>query len=172
MDEDSKLEYIKRSLQDDDPDIPRLDDLPYWWKRFSGYPPKSENQRYPNALDFLWMYIHQADIRPWARQGLRNLVEYLHEEEEDIPDPLKEWVLEQYIRDDPPPKRGRPELHDRNYRVWAAYRFFRERGLTRQAAIAQISDLRSTEKGKCDTETVRSIIRKFEKHMRETRPRY
>ena len=171
MDEEPLLDFLEKLLQSEDSETPGLADLPFWWKLLSAESSKPANLWCPKPLDFLDMYIYQADKKPWAREGLRNLMEFFLEEEEDIPQPLNEWALHQYVQGDPPPKRGRPELHDRDFQVWGSYNLLRDDGLTRQASIEQVSHLLSSEKEEFDTETVRSIIRKFEKYMRQTRPR-
>lgn len=75
----------------------------------------------PGRPDLLELWISRADEERSAREDLRRLVRYLLEEGEDIPEPLRSWVHREFAGLNPPVKRGRPALRDRDTSIAVGY---------------------------------------------------
>ena len=158
---DKALEdYLDDVLNDRIPVIPKLADLPSLWRAASAEASDSSHSGDPDRLTWLAMYIDMADTKPWARDGLRGLLQELLENGEPVPDLLSCWVHHQYAQGDPAPRRGRPEESERDFGVLAVFKVLLEREYSREAAMDLIADLMS-----CEPETVRSIIRKLERYL-------
>ena len=114
-------------------------------------------QNSPLRLALLACYINLADTKPWAREGLRALLRELLAKGEDMPGLLVQWVLDQYARGDPAPRRGRPEESERDYHVVAGFTLLLEQKYTREAAIDKIAEVMSYE-----PDGIQYIIRKHE----------
>ena len=162
FDEQAFKEYLRGVLKDTNPVITKLADLPSVWRDTPAGEPDPDHPGFPNRTALLDSYIGMADTQPPAREGLRSLLREMRESGEDVPTPLVWWAVDQFVQGDPPPKRGRPEEADRDFRVWVVYGLLRGIGYSQEGAIGYIADLR------CSVpETVRSIIRKLERDIRE-----
>ena len=148
-------EYLGDVLNNRIPGIPKLADLPSLWREAPAEASDSSHPGFPSRWTFLAMYIDLSDTNPWAREGLRGLLRELLEKDEPVPGMLISWVLHQYARGDPAPKRGRPEESERDFHVLAVFMLLLEQGYSREAAMGVIADQMF-----CEPETVRSIIRK------------
>ena len=158
---DKALEdYLDDVLNDRIPVIPKLADLPSLWRAASAEASDSSHSGDPDRLTWLAMYIDMANTKPWARDGLRGLLQELLENGEPVPDLLSCWVHHQYAQGDPAPRRGRPEESERDFGVLAVFKVLLEREYSREAAMCFIA-----ERMFCDQETVRSIIRKLERYL-------
>ena len=65
--------------------IPKLADLPSLWREASAEASDSSHSGDPDRLTWLAMYIDMADTKPWARDGLRGLLQELLENGETSP---------------------------------------------------------------------------------------
>ena len=102
---DKALEdYLDDVLNDRIPVIPKLADLPSLWRAASAEASDSSHSGDPDRLTWLAMYIDMADTKPWARDGLRGLLQELLENGEPVPDLLSCWVHHQYAQGDPAPQ--------------------------------------------------------------------
>ena len=163
IDEEVLKEYLRDVLDDANPAIPKFADLPSAWRDAPDGEPDPDHSDFFNRAALLRTYIGIAETAPWAREGLRSLLRELRESGEDVPAPLVWWAVDQCVQGDPPPKRGRPEAVDRDFRVWVAHGALRSFGYRQDVAVAYIADLMSRPE-----ETVRSMIRKLGKHIRES----
>ena len=161
MAEQSLEEYLGDVLNNRIPVVKELADLPSLWRDAPLESYGSNHLGLPDRWTLLAIFIDMADTKPWAREGLRRLLRELLEKDGPIPDPLVRWVLHQFARGDPAPRRGRPEESDRNFRVLAVFEVLRAEQYTREAAMALIA-----EHLVCEPETIRSIIRNLEKYLR------
>ena len=158
---DKALEdYLDDVLNDRIPVIPKLADLPSLWREAPAEASDSSHSGDPDRLTWLAMYIDMADTKPWARDGLRGLLQEVLENGEPVPDLLSCWVHHQYAQGDPAPRRGRPEDAERDFRVLAVFTLLWVEDYSREAAMDKIADLMS-----CEPETVRSIIRKYSRYL-------
>ena len=152
----SMEKYLGDVLNHRRPVIRELADLPFLLRIT---PLAASDSSHPGELTqemLLAMYIDMADTTPWAREGLRRLVQEKLANDEPVPELLIPWVLHQFVRGDPPPKPGRPKESDRDFRVLSVFSVLREQGWTSEAAMGDIADLMDYA-----PETIRSIIRKY-----------
>ena len=116
-------------LHDRIPGIWNRADLVSLWKDLPSEPPTeppadpfdSDELELPSRSELLDGCISQAEEERSAREELRSLLGYLLEEGEDIPEPLSSWVHREYVGRNPPAKRGRPRLVDRDLGIVVAY---------------------------------------------------
>ena len=84
---DKALEdYLDDVLSNRMPVIPKLADLPSLWREASAETSDSSHSGDPDRLTWLAMYIDMADTKPWARDGLRGLLQELLENGEPVPE--------------------------------------------------------------------------------------
>ena len=159
MAEQSLEEYLGDVLNFRIPGIPKLEEYPSYWRKTPPEASDSNDRGYPAWWPWLAMYIDLADTKPWAREGLRGLLRELLEKGEPVPGMLISWAVHQFAWGEPAPRRGRPEDSERNVRVLVVFMWLQIEGYHRDEAMGVIADQMV-----CDPETVRSIIRKFEKH--------
>ena len=160
LDEQAFKKFLGDVLNNRIPVITELADLPSLWRDTSSGEPDPDHPGFPNRAALLYTMIGIAGTQPWAREGLRRLLVYLSKNGEGIPQPLGWWVIHQYACGGPPPKRGRPKESDRDFRVSVVYLLLRHHGYSREEAFDLIAELIY-----CEPETIRSIIRKFEKAL-------
>ena len=158
MEEQSFEDILSDVLHGRIPGIPKLEDLPSLWRNHPWEESDPDHPELPLRLALLAGYINLADTKPWAREGLRALLRELLAKGEDMPGLLVQWVLDQYARGDPAPRRGRPEESERDYHVVAGFTLLLEQKYTREAAIDKIAEVMSYE-----PDGIRYIIRKHEK---------
>ena len=83
---DKALEdYLDDVLNDRIPVIPKLADLPSLWREAPAEASDSSHSGDPDRLTWLAMYIDMADTKPWARDGLRGLLQEVLENGEPVP---------------------------------------------------------------------------------------
>ena len=162
FDEQALKEYLRGVLNDTNPVITKLADLPSVWRDTPAGEPDPDHPGFPNQTALLYSYIGMADTQPQAREGLRSLLGEMRESGEDVPTPLVWWAVDQFVQGNPPPKRGRPEEWDRDLRVSVVFSMLLLEGYSREDAIGLIADVMAYA-----PETIRSVVRKLERDIRE-----
>ena len=131
----------------------RLADLPRKWDR----PGRTAPDVYRVLL--VWHYNRIADTKPWAWEGLCNLLNHLRDNEEEIPDHLLSWALDFACGRRTPPKLvGRKPDDDRNARILRTLEDLQRDRVTRAEAIRQIAELMNL-----SPEAVISAVRKAQR---------
>ena len=152
------LKMVDDFLHDRIPGIWNRADLVSLWKDLPSEPPTdpfdSDELELPSRSELLDGCISQAEEERSAREELRSLLGYLLDEGEDIPEPLSSWVHREYVGRNPPAKRGRPRLVNRDVGIVVAYIFLIIIDFSHEAAIEFIAC-----RIERDTETVRPIVR-------------
>ena len=161
MDEQMLRAVSTLTLDKDSGWAPGPTDLPSLWRLTPPEEPSSRFPGYSARMELLRTYIIWSHTKPWAMEGLRNLLREFLDNREPVPELLSLWALRQYARGDPKPKWGRPEEADRDSLVWDVFTMLRKHAYSRQAAFNFIA-----EKIGYEPETVRSVIRKRERERR------
>ncbi len=106
--------------------------------------------------ELLDIYIEKAKEERSAKEELRNLLRYLLDEGEEIPERLSSWVHREHAGRNTPVKRGRRQLVIRNVGIVSAYMFlcWNVPEFSSEDAIEFIAC-----RIKRDPETVRPIVR-------------
>lgn len=150
-------DYLRRVLADEIPAIPKLADTPRLV--LGRYPSQVSNPSHPQYSEWMkWqaVFIRLADLKPLFREGVRNYIRELQEKGEPVPSLFHEWAAAEFAKGEPPPRRGRKEDADRDFRVYNVYTVLWLHGYSREAAIDYLAKLTMNE-----PETIRSILRKF-----------
>lgn len=160
MDKCCVLKMVDNLLQNKIPLFPDRADLVSRWKKS---PPERDADRSgshepetPSRSELLNMYINGTGLERSDRGQLRNLVGYLLDEGEKIPEDLSSWVHREYAGRNPRAKRGRPRLLKRDVTIVEAYMLLcmLVPDFSHEDAVEFIA-LRINR----DTETVRPIVR-------------
>ena len=156
MAEESLDEALDSLLNKGDKDFPDFADLPSLWRYARPESCRLNRTGIPNRMDLLRAYIEQSETESWAREGLRRLLNKFRENGQDVPEILKEWAIDQFVRGDPRSKPGRPKKSERDRKIMMGYMMLRAEGYSSEAAIGHIAYLMDRKE-----ETVQSIVRKY-----------
>ncbi len=114
----------------------RLANLPAMWTRASIFSPADDLIR--ELL--VWHYDRMADTKPWAWEGLGQLLTTLRARKEEIHPRLHSWALDVASgRRTPPRPVGRKANDERDARFLYVLETLQGRGVTRADAIRQIA---------------------------------
>ena len=88
LDEEALKEFLRGVLNDTNPVITKLADLPSVWRDTPEGEPDPDHPGFANRAVLLYSYMDASDTHAWAWEGVRDLLRWLLANGEGIPPPL------------------------------------------------------------------------------------